>query len=61
MLSGGMAFASTMTVQLVPNAEPGVGNPVPEPATWAMLVLGFGFIGGAMRIAGRGRVARAAA
>ena len=26
-----------------------VGAPVPEPATWMMLILGFGVIGGAMR------------
>jgi hypothetical protein len=32
----------------------GMGPPdggVPEPATWAMLVLGFGFVGGALRTA----------
>jgi hypothetical protein len=28
-------------------------NPVPEPATWALMLLGFGFIGGAMRSAKR--------
>lgn len=27
--------------------------PVPEPATWAMMLLGFGFVGGAMRSAKR--------
>lgn len=26
---------------------------VPEPATWAMMLLGFGFVGGAMRVAKR--------
>jgi len=26
---------------------------VPEPSTWAMLILGFGFVGGAMRLAKR--------
>jgi hypothetical protein len=26
---------------------------VPEPSTWAMLLLGFGFVGGAMRSARR--------
>lgn len=26
-----------------------VDNAVPEPATWAMMLLGFGFVGGAMR------------
>jgi hypothetical protein len=31
------------------------GGAVPEPATWAMLLLGFGLVGGAMRSARRGR------
>lgn len=26
-----------------------VGGAVPEPATWAMMILGFGFVGGSMR------------
>ena len=26
-----------------------IGGAVPEPATWALLILGFGFVGGAMR------------
>ena len=30
-----------------------VGNAVPEPATWAMLILGFGVVGGALRSARR--------
>ena len=32
-----------------------VGNPgvVPEPATWAMMIAGFGMVGGAMRSARR--------
>lgn len=29
------------------------GNAVPEPATWAMLILGFGAVGGAMRTSRR--------
>ena len=36
----------------------GMGSPeggVPEPATWVMLVLGFGFVGGALRTAHRRR------
>jgi hypothetical protein len=33
-----------------PIRNPGpFGSPVPEPATWAMMMLGFAFIGGAMR------------
>ncbi len=30
-----------------------IGGAVPEPATWAMMLIGFGFVGGAMRIAKR--------
>lgn len=26
-----------------------IGSPVPEPATWAMMIAGFGLVGGAMR------------
>ncbi|QGN56117.1 PEPxxWA-CTERM sorting domain-containing protein [Novosphingobium sp. Gsoil 351] len=33
-----------------------VSAAVPEPATWAMMLIGFGFIGGAMR--SRGKVRR---
>lgn len=33
--------------------EPGP-DPIPEPTTWAMLILGFGAVGGALRI-GRAR------
>lgn len=29
--------------------KPGGGGVVPEPATWAMMILGFGLVGGAMR------------
>lgn len=29
--------------------ETAVASAVPEPAAWAMMLLGFGFIGGAMR------------
>lgn len=37
----------------------GDASGVPEPATWAMMLMGFGFIGGALRMARRS-VARAA-
>lgn len=30
-----------------------ITTPVPEPTTWAMMLLGFGFVGGAMRSAKR--------
>ncbi len=31
------------------SSVPGGGNAVPEPATWAMMIGGFGLVGGAMR------------
>ena len=36
-------------------ANPNSGA-VPEPGTWALLILGFGAIGGAMRRKGRARL-----
>ena len=38
------------------SVTPGVGNasPAPEPAAWAMLLIGFGLVGGALRRRGRG-------
>ncbi len=33
-----------------------LGNPVPEPSTWAMMIAGFALIGGAMRRRLRGKV-----
>ncbi len=39
----------------------GVSPAVPEPGTWALMLLGFGFVGGALRSArGRGRLSAAA-
>lgn len=32
-----------------PASEPPPPSPVPEPASWAMMILGFGIIGGALR------------
>ena len=37
----GYSFAGTITYV--------VANPVPEPAAWALMMLGFGLVGGAMR------------
>jgi hypothetical protein len=37
-----------------------IGAPVPEPSTWAMLILGFGMAGGAMRYRRSARYARTA-
>jgi hypothetical protein len=44
--SGGNASTLTLTF-------PGLASAVPEPATWAMMLLGFGFVGAALRRQGR--------
>jgi hypothetical protein len=41
-----------LTVAPAPQGQPGIGSPaaaVPEASTWAMLVVGFGAVGGSMR------------
>lgn len=48
----GLAFAG-LTIDSVPIDPPGA---VPEPGTWAMMILGFGAVGGAMRSRRRNRV-----
>lgn len=42
----GLTYGSASGVFLTANATPGG---VPEPATWAMMILGFGFVGSALR------------
>ncbi len=42
---GGLRFSSTQNAFEIDN----VSVAVPEPATWAMLIAGFGFVGGMMR------------
>jgi hypothetical protein len=50
ILNGGTAYFS-LEENLSNSGQPLiVGNGVPEPATWAMMLIGFGFVGGAMRI-----------
>lgn len=44
----GFSNAALYNANLVP--------PIPEPGTWAMLILGFGAVGGAMRATGKRRV-----
>jgi hypothetical protein len=46
---GGPGFGPAITNLTFDAAPAGV----PEPATWAMMLLGFGAVGGAMRISGR--------
>jgi hypothetical protein len=53
-----LSFARALSVQFSPNANgTGIDNvalgAVPEPATWAMMIGGFGMVGGAMRSARR--------
>jgi PEP-CTERM motif len=51
---GGIRLNSTQNSFEIDNVALGA---VPEPATWAMMILGFGAIGGAMRARRRTRVA----
>jgi hypothetical protein len=53
-LSANTGFAYTLDTLLYGSRAAVEG--VPEPATWAMMVLGFGLVGGAMRQARRRRV-----
>lgn len=51
-LPSGLSFSSASGVFLSANVTPPTTPPgaVPEPATWAMMIAGFGFIGGMMRV-----------
>jgi hypothetical protein len=42
---------------LIDNVQLGVTSAVPEPATWAMMLLGLGFVGGSLRSRRRQRTA----
>lgn len=44
-----VVFSNTPTTDAFEVANFRVGSAVPEPATWAMLLLGFGALGGALR------------
>ena len=46
---GGGSFISPSGVLRADNFVIGINGGVPEPATWAMMMIGFGAIGGAMR------------
>ncbi|WP_380872873.1 hypothetical protein ACFB49_37690 [Sphingomonas sp. DBB INV C78] len=46
----GLTIANPKVKATVTLISEGVGGAVPEPATWAMLIAGFGMVGGAMRM-----------
>ena len=49
-VTGGTALYATVTGRQTFLAVEGLGTPaVPEPATWGMMLLGFGLVGGALR------------
>lgn len=54
-LKNGGPFAGFPTAGFWTAQLPTLTAPVPEPATWAMLILGFGFVGGALRSAKQNR------
>jgi hypothetical protein len=45
----GAGFQGDGSKDFVLRLDYGVTSPVPEPASWAMMIGGFGFVGGAMR------------
>ncbi|XHS00649.1 hypothetical protein ACFB49_22480 [Sphingomonas sp. DBB INV C78] len=46
----GLSISNPKVKATVTLISEGVGSPVPEPAAWAMLITGFGMVGGAMRM-----------
>ena len=52
----GLAFDSNTVVSLDVAFSPNTGA-VPEPSAWAMMLIGFGFVGGAMRARRRQKLA----
>ena len=51
-------FGLTPTQLVISTPGGGGGGAVPEPATWGMMILGFGLAGSMLRYAGTGRRAR---
>ena len=49
LANGGYKFSTKDVAQAWVAAGGAVPDPVPEPGSWAMLILGFGAIGSAMR------------
>ena len=46
---GGGIFTPPVVVSATPEVPPTAVTPVPEPATWAMMIFGFALIGRALR------------
>jgi hypothetical protein len=46
---GDPGFAPTLLISTSPNGFIGHGKPVPEPGVWAMLMVGMGMVGSALR------------
>ena len=46
---GGLVATIGVEAITVPGGGGGIPSPVPEPATWAMLLLGFGMVGATLR------------
>lgn len=47
--AGGSLYVNWQGVQTFTGATVNLGGAVPEPASWAMMLAGFGLVGGAMR------------
>jgi len=47
--SGGSLFVNWQNVQTFTGATVAIGGSVPEPASWALMLGGFGLVGGALR------------
>ncbi|WP_254621032.1 PEPxxWA-CTERM sorting domain-containing protein [Sphingomonas sp. CL5.1] len=45
-----MGDPERVTITGITTQPPGIGGSVPEPATWALMIMGFGAVGGAMRV-----------
>ena len=59
--TGTSAFAASASLSVPPGEGSGETGAVPEPASWAMMVGGFGLMGGMMRANRRGRTTAALA
>lgn len=49
LVASGITYGQTLDLYNAQNWSMSLANPVPEPASWAMLIAGFGLTGAAMR------------